>query len=170
MVFLSSTIVAGSFVLQVGRVLDPALKRNVETIYLFKFIFKFVYQSYLLLNLRQMIYEFSLKYFKSYFVTMLIKLRCNKQNISGSVQISIVNTRLCKFLRFLPTLNNFYIHTYILCKIESSPPLRASPSEVFQKQSKNASFGRFIDFEWFNCRYFIVPMGTMDRFSHLSLN
>ena len=66
MVFLSSTIVAGSFVLEVGRVLDPALKGNVETIYLFKFIFKFVYESYLLLNLRQMIYEFSPKYFKSY--------------------------------------------------------------------------------------------------------
>ena len=52
MVFLSSTIVAGSFVLEVGRVLDPALKINVETIYLFKLIFKFVYESYLLLNLR----------------------------------------------------------------------------------------------------------------------
>ena len=52
MVFLSSTIVAGSFVLEVGRVLDPALKRNVETIYLFKFIFKFVCESYLLLDLR----------------------------------------------------------------------------------------------------------------------
>ena len=65
--------------------LDPALKRNVETIYLFKFIIKFVYESYLLLNLRQMSYEFSLKYFKSYFVTMLIKLRFNKQNLSGSV-------------------------------------------------------------------------------------
>ena len=85
MVFLSSTIVTGSFVLEVGRVLDPALKRNVETIYLFKFIFKFVYESYLLLNLRQMIYEFSLKYFKSYFITILIKIRCNKQNLSGSV-------------------------------------------------------------------------------------
>ena len=85
MVFLSTTIVAGSFGLEAGRVLDPVLKRNVETIYLFKFIFKFVYESYLLLNLRQMIYEFSLKYFKSYFVTMLIKLRCNKQNLSGSV-------------------------------------------------------------------------------------
>ena len=83
MVFLSLTIVAGSFVLEVGMVLDPALKRNVENIYLFKFIFKFVYESYLLLNLRQMIYEFSLKYFKSYFVTMLIKLRCNKRNLSG---------------------------------------------------------------------------------------
>ena len=33
----------------------------------------------------QIIYEFSLKYFKSYFVTMLIKLRCNKRNLSGSV-------------------------------------------------------------------------------------
>ena len=85
MVFLSSTIVAGSFVLEVGRVLDPALKINVETIYLFKLIFKFVYESYLLLNLRQIIYEFSLKYFKSYFVTILIKLRCNKRNLSVSV-------------------------------------------------------------------------------------
>ena len=85
MVFLSWSIAAESFVLDVGRVLDPALKRNVETIYLFKFIFKFVYESYLLLNLRQMIYEFSLKYFKSYFVTMLIKLTCNKLNLSGSV-------------------------------------------------------------------------------------
>ena len=85
MVFLSSTIVAGSFVLEVGRVLDPALKRNVETIYLFKFIFKFAYVSYLLFNLRQMIYEFSLKYFKSYLETVLIKLRCNKRSLSGSV-------------------------------------------------------------------------------------
>ena len=74
MVFLSSTIVDGSFVLEVGRVLDPTLKINVETIYLFKLIFKFVYESYLLLNLRQIIYEFSLKYFKSYFVTILIKM------------------------------------------------------------------------------------------------
>ena len=78
MVFLSSTIIAGSFVLEVGRVLDPALKINVETIYLFKLIFKFVYESYLLLNLRQIIYEFSLKYFKSYFVAILT-------NLSGSV-------------------------------------------------------------------------------------
>ena len=85
MVFLSSTIVAGSFVLEVGWVLDSALKRNVETIYLFKFIFKSVYESYLLLNLRQLIYEFSLKYFKSYFVTMLIKLRFNKRNLFESV-------------------------------------------------------------------------------------
>ena len=37
------------------KVLDPALKINVETIYLFKLIFKFVYESYLLLNLRQII-------------------------------------------------------------------------------------------------------------------
>ena len=74
MVFLSSTIVAGSFVLEVGRVLDPALKINVETIYLFKLIFKFVYESYLLLNLCQVIYEFSLKYFKSNFVAILIKM------------------------------------------------------------------------------------------------
>ena len=85
MFFLSSTIFAESFVLEVGRVLDPALKINVETIYLFKLIFKFVYESYLLLNLRQIIYEFSLKYFKSYFVTILIKLRCNKRNLYGSV-------------------------------------------------------------------------------------
>ena len=85
MVFLSSTIVAESFVLEVGRILDPALKRNLETIYLFKFIFMSVYEPYLLLNLRQMIYEFSLKYLKSYFVIMLIKLRCNERNLSGSV-------------------------------------------------------------------------------------
>ena len=85
MVFLSLTIVAGIFVLEVGRVLDPALKIYVETIYLFKLIFKFVYESYLLLNLHQIIYEFSLKYFKSYFVTMLIKLRCNKRNLSRPV-------------------------------------------------------------------------------------
>ena len=85
MAFLSSTIVAESFVLEVERVLDPALKNNAETIYLFKFIFKFVYEPYLLLNLSQMIYEFSLKYFKSYFVIMLIKLRCNKRSLSGSV-------------------------------------------------------------------------------------
>ena len=91
----------GSFVLEVGRVLGPALKRNAETIYLFIFIFMFVYESYLLLNLRQMIYEFSLKYFKSYFVTMFIKLRCNNRNLSGSVKISIINTRFCKLLRFL---------------------------------------------------------------------
>ena len=70
MVCLSTTII----VLEVGRVLDPALKINVETISLFKLIFKLVYESYLLLNLRQIIYEFSLKYFKSYFVTILVKL------------------------------------------------------------------------------------------------
>ena len=46
----------------------PDLKINVETIYSFKLIFNFVYESYLLLNLRQIIYVFSLKYFKSYFV------------------------------------------------------------------------------------------------------
>ena len=40
MVFLSSTIVAVSFVL------DVALKTNVETIYLFKLIFKFVHESF----------------------------------------------------------------------------------------------------------------------------
>ena len=62
-----------------------ALERNVETIYLFKFIFKFVYESNLLSNLRQMIYEFSLKYFKGYFVTVLTKLICNKRNLPGSV-------------------------------------------------------------------------------------
>ena len=64
LVFLSSNIVAGSFVLEVGKVLDPALKINMETIYLFKLIFKFVYESYLLLNLRQIIYEFSLKFLR----------------------------------------------------------------------------------------------------------
>ena len=72
MVFLFFTIVAGSFVLEVGRVLDPAVKINVETIYSFKLIFKFVYECYLLLNLRQIIYVFSLKYFKSYFVKYLL--------------------------------------------------------------------------------------------------
>ena len=85
MVFLSSTIVSGSFVLEFGGVLDPAQKRNVETIHLFKFIFKFFLGILSTFKLRQMIYEFSLKYFKSYFVTMLIKLRCKKQNLSGSV-------------------------------------------------------------------------------------
>ena len=74
MVCLSPTIVTENIVLEVGRVPDPALKIKVETIYLFKLIFKFFYESYLLLNLRQIIYEFSLKYFKSYFVTILIKL------------------------------------------------------------------------------------------------
>ena len=64
LVFLSWNIVAGSFVLEVGKVLDPALKINMETIYLFKLIFKFVYESYLLLNLRQIIYEFSLKFLR----------------------------------------------------------------------------------------------------------
>ena len=81
MVFLSSTIVAGNFVLDFGRVLDPALKLNVETIYLFELIF----ESYLLVNLRQIIYVFSLNYFKRYFVTILIELRCNKQNMSRAV-------------------------------------------------------------------------------------
>ena len=42
---------ARSFVLEVARVLDPALKINVETIYLSKLFFKFVYESCLLLNL-----------------------------------------------------------------------------------------------------------------------
>ena len=32
--------------------MDLALKINVETIYLFKLIFEFVYKSYLLLNLQ----------------------------------------------------------------------------------------------------------------------
>ena len=51
-----------SFVLEVGRIVDPpALKGNVETIYIFKLIFKFINESYLLLNLHQIIYEFSLK-------------------------------------------------------------------------------------------------------------
>ena len=52
MVFLSSTIVTGSFVLEVARVSDSALKTNVEAIYLYKLIFMFLYESYLLLNLR----------------------------------------------------------------------------------------------------------------------
>ena len=47
---------------------------NVETVYLFKLIFKFIYESYLLLNLPQIIYEFCLKYFESYFVTILTNL------------------------------------------------------------------------------------------------
>ena len=72
MVFLSFTIIARSFVLEDGRVPDPALKINVETIYSFKLIFNFVYESYLLLNLRQIIYVFSLKYFKSYLVKYLL--------------------------------------------------------------------------------------------------
>ena len=121
MVFLSTTIFTRSFVIEVGRVLDLALKINAETIYLFKLIFKSVYESYLLLNLCQIIYEFSLKYFKSYFVTILIKLRCNKRNLSRSVQISIINTRLCKLLRFLLTLNKFYIYTYIHTKFDLLP-------------------------------------------------
>ena len=51
-----------SFVLEVGRIVDhSALERNVETIFIFKLIFKFINESYLLLNLRQIIYKFSLK-------------------------------------------------------------------------------------------------------------
>ena len=38
--FLSLTIVASSLVLEVARVLDPTLKINMETIYLFYLIFK----------------------------------------------------------------------------------------------------------------------------------
>ena len=38
--FLSLTIVASSLVLEVARVLDPTLKMNMETIYLFNLIFK----------------------------------------------------------------------------------------------------------------------------------
>ena len=38
--FLSLTIVASSLVLEVARVLDPTLKINMETIYLFHLIFK----------------------------------------------------------------------------------------------------------------------------------
>ena len=71
----------------------------------------FIHESYLLLNLRQMIYEFSLKYFKSYFVTMLIRLR--SEICLGRFRLVNINTRFCKLLRFLPTLNKFYIHTYI---------------------------------------------------------
>ena len=42
---------ARSFMLEVARVLDPALKINMETICLSKLFFKFVYESCLLLNL-----------------------------------------------------------------------------------------------------------------------
>ena len=38
--FLSLTTVASSLVLEVARVLDPTLKINMETIYLFNLIFK----------------------------------------------------------------------------------------------------------------------------------
>ena len=48
-VLINSHIIC--FVLEVARFLDPTLKVNAETIYLFKLIFKFAYESYLLLNL-----------------------------------------------------------------------------------------------------------------------
>ena len=49
--FLSSTIVARSFALEVARVLDPTLKINMKKNYLVNLIFKFVCATYLLFNL-----------------------------------------------------------------------------------------------------------------------
>ena len=52
---LFETLVNGLFIPDNCRRKLPPLKRNVETIYLFKFIFKFVDESYILLHLRQTI-------------------------------------------------------------------------------------------------------------------
>ena len=49
--FLISTNVARTFALKAARLLDPTLKISMETIYLFNLMFKFLYESYLLLNL-----------------------------------------------------------------------------------------------------------------------
>ena len=52
MVLLSPTDVARSFALEVARILDPALKIDVEAIYfIIHLILNFVYGSSLLLNL-----------------------------------------------------------------------------------------------------------------------
>ena len=64
--FLSSVNVVRNFVLEFfASVLDPILKKNIETIYLFDLIFKFACESYILLNLNLIIYWLSRKYFKS---------------------------------------------------------------------------------------------------------
>ena len=63
--FLSSINVVRNFVLEFASVLDPILKKNIETIYLFDLIFKFACESYILLNLNLIIYWLSPKYFKS---------------------------------------------------------------------------------------------------------
>ena len=63
--FLSSINVVRNFVLEFASVLDPILKKNIETIYLFDLIFKFACESYILLNLNLIIYWLSRKYFKS---------------------------------------------------------------------------------------------------------
>ena len=49
--FLSLTNVARSFVLEIARVLDLTLEIKMKTIHLFNFIFSFVDELYLLLNL-----------------------------------------------------------------------------------------------------------------------
>ena len=49
--FLSLTNVARSFVLEISRVLDLTLEIKMKTIHLFNFIFSFVDELYLLLNL-----------------------------------------------------------------------------------------------------------------------
>ena len=48
--FLSLTNVARSFVLEIARVLDLTLEIKMKTIHLFNFIFSFVDELYLLLN------------------------------------------------------------------------------------------------------------------------
>ena len=52
MVFLSSTNVRQKICRRGCDGPDPALKINMETFYLFTLFIKFVYESYLLLNLR----------------------------------------------------------------------------------------------------------------------
>ena len=49
--FLFLTNVARSFVLEIARVLDLTLEIKMKTIHLFNFIFSFVDELYLLLNL-----------------------------------------------------------------------------------------------------------------------
>ena len=49
--FLSLTNVARSSVLEIARVLDLTLEIKMKTIHLFNFIFSFVDELYLLLNL-----------------------------------------------------------------------------------------------------------------------
>ena len=49
--FLSLTNVARSFVLEIARVLDLTLEIKMKTIHLFNFMFSFVDELYVLLNL-----------------------------------------------------------------------------------------------------------------------
>ena len=66
-----------------SQVLQELIHNNIYWIKMQEM--KFIYESYLLLNQIYIICWLSLEYRKSYFVIILIKLRCNKWNSSESV-------------------------------------------------------------------------------------